>query len=259
MRASYRDWLEHQGYAPNTVQAQLHRAGRVEDCYGDLDKHYDKNRLEGVISELRYSAEDARRSKPNPTKIPFEGDVRSNLASYRNAVERYCKFRREAGDDDNPSVYEGSSADGRVLGEEGRGQLIGLERDMQKALRQAVEQLEPGLVIIDDGAKRSVPSGFVDITARDSSGAIVVIELKTGTAGQKAVAQVLSYAGDILEEEPDSTVRAILVAGDFDKKARAAARMVPNLSLREYRVRFEFLEVGRSDSVPAPKVRPDDC
>ena len=121
MRASYRDWLEHQGYAPNTVQAQLHRAGRVEDCYGDLDKHYDKDRLEGVKSELRYSAEDARRSKPNPTKIPFEGDARSNLASYRSAVARYCEFRREAGDDGVTSVSESLSADGRVLGEEARG------------------------------------------------------------------------------------------------------------------------------------------
>ena len=236
MRTSYREWLERQGYAGSTVQAQLHRVGRVEDCYGDLDKHYDKDRLESVISELRYSTEDARRSKPNPTKIPFEGDIRNNLASYRNAVERYCKFRREERQED-------LSGDVLVSGEEERGQLIGLERDMQSALRQTIEQLEPGLAIIDDGAERSVPSGFIDITARDSSGAIVVIELKTGTAPQKAIAQVLSYMGDIAEEEPDSAVRAILVAGEFDKKARAAARMVPNLSLRKYLVRFEFREV----------------
>lgn len=249
MRAAYRDWLEHQGYAGNTIQAQLHRAGRVEDCYGDLDEQYEKDHLESVISELRYSTEDARRLKPNPSKIPFEGDIRNNLASYRNAVERYCKFRREEGDEGDPSVYEGLSADNRSSGEEERGQLIGLERDMQMALRQAIEQLEPGLVIIDDGAERSVPSGFIDITAQDASGAIVVIELKTGTARRNDVAQILSYMGDIVEEEPDSSVRAILVAGDFDKKARAAARMVPNLSLRKYLVHFEFSEIGRMDGI----------
>lgn len=236
MQTSYRNWLERRGYAGSTVQAQLHRVGRVEDFYGNLDEHYDQDRLESVISELRYSTEDARRSKPNPTKIPFEGDIRNNLASYRNAVERYCKFRREEREED-------LSGNVLVSGEEERGHLIGLERDMQSALRQTIEQLEPGLAIIDDGAERSVPSGFIDITARDSSGAIVVIELKTGTARQKAVAQVLSYMGDISEEEPDSAVRAILVAGDFDKKARAAARMVPNLLLRKYLVRFEFREV----------------
>ena len=114
---------------------------------------------------------------------------------------------------------------------------------MQAALRSAIEQLEPGLVVIDDGAERSVASGFIDITAKDGQGAIVVIELKTGTARRDAVAQVLSYMGDIVEEEPDDQVRGILVAGDFDKKARAAARMVPALSLRSYRVNFEFKPV----------------
>ncbi len=119
-------------------------------------------------------------------------------------------------------------------------QLIGLERDLQAALRRAIEQLEPGLEIIDDGAERSVSSGFIDITARDARGSIVVIELKTGTARQNAVAQVLSYMGDVADEEPDAEVRGILVASDFDKKARAAARVVPTLSLRAYKVNFEF-------------------
>ena len=49
--------------------------------------------------------------------------------------------------------------------------------------------------------------------------------------------------GDIADEEPDRAVRGILVAGDFDKKARSAARVVPNLSLRSYRVSFQFKDV----------------
>ena len=129
------------------------------------------------------------------------------------------------------------------------GQLVGLERDLQAALRRAIEQLEPGLEIIDDGAERSVASGFIDITAWDARGAIVVVELKTGIARQGAVAQVLSYMGDIAEEEPDQAVRGLLVAGDFDKKARSAARVLPShvLSLRSYRVRFEFKDVDEVD------------
>ena len=196
------------------------------------------------MGELKYSTADERSNKPNPSKIPFKGDTRSNLASYRQAVERYCKFRRETQDEDTSTtiqVNDGTeSADDR--------QLVGLERDLQAALRRAIDQLEPGLEIIDDGAERSVASGFVDITARDARGAIVVMELKTGTARQAAVAQVLSYMGDIAEEEPDQTVRGLLVAGHFDKKARSAARMLPNhvLSLRTYRVRFEFRDVDEA-------------
>ena len=236
MKSTYRGWLEQQQYSAGTVQAQVHRAGRLEKHYGDLDERYDTDGLQSVIDELKYTAEDERRNQPNPSKIPFNGDIRTNLASYRNAAERYCRFRREeiehnTHDPVNEAIDETNY---------GRGHLVGLERDLQAALRRSIEQLEPGLEIIDDGAERSVGSGFVDITARDVEGAIVVIELKTGTARQAAVAQILSYMGDVADEEPDDSVRGILVAGDFDRKTRAAARMVPTLALRSYRINFEF-------------------
>ena len=70
-------------------------------------------------------------------------------------------------------------------------------------------------------------------------GTVVVIELKTGTARREAIGQILSYMGDVAEEE-SGRVRGILVAGEFDERARAAARVVPSLSLRRYRVTFEF-------------------
>ena len=243
MKPAYRNWLEQQGYAAGTVQAQMHRAGRVEECYGDLDEHYERDQLRSVIDELRYSTGDERRNKPNPSRIPFNGNTRTNLASYRNAAERYCKFRRETRDGGSGSEVDSRRAEPVVEAADERGQLVGLERDLQAALRRAIEQLEPGLEIIDDGAERSVASGFIDITAMDAEGAIVVIELKTGTARQGAVAQILSYMGDIAEEEPDDKVRGILVAGEFDTKARAAARMVPALLLRSYRVNFDFKAV----------------
>ena len=244
MKSFYKNWLEQQGYATGTVQAQMHRAGRVEECYGDLDEHYDSDQLRQVIDELKYSTDDERRNKPNPSKISFNGNTRNNLSSYRNAVERYCKFRRETQDEDDGSrIRTPQQGEGMNESAADRGQLVALERDLQAALRRAIEQLEPGLEIIDDGAERSVASGFIDITARDARGALVVVELKTGTARQGAVAQVLSYMGDIADEEPDLVVRGILVAGDFDKKARSAARVVPNLSLRSYRISFEFKDV----------------
>lgn len=114
---------------------------------------------------------------------------------------------------------------------------------MQAALRQAIERLEAGLEIIDDGIECSVDSGRIDITARDPSGAIVVIELKAGTAGRDAVGQILSYMGDVSVEEGATRVRGVLVASDFDKRARSAARMAPDLALRRYGIEFQFESV----------------
>jgi hypothetical protein len=238
MKAGYRRWLAEQKYDAGTINAQMYRASRVEEHYGNLDEHYSNDRLTSLIDSLRYSTDDKRHNRPNPSMIPFEGDIRNNLASYRNAVERYRKFRDAAGDSaDVPEAEEGPAASSVA---EEVGQRIGLERDMQAALRIEIDQLEQGLTIIDDGAERSVDSGFIDITARDASGTTVVIELKAGPAGQRAVAQILSYMGDVAAEEESGKVRGILVASNFDAKAKAAARMVPNLILRKYSVRFLF-------------------
>lgn len=237
MNPEYRRWLVAQKYAANTVSAQVHRAARVEEFHGDLDVHFANDRMESLIGTLRYSTEDARRNRPNPTRIPIEGDIRNNLASYRSAIERYRRFR-ESGNDMPGATGVRSSATVEVTEE--AGQRISLERDMQAALRIAIDQLDPGLTIIDDGAERSVESGFIDITARDESGAIVVIELKAGIAGQRAIGQILSYMGDVALEEAGLPVRGILVASEFDAKAKSAARVVPNLLLRRYSVRFSF-------------------
>lgn len=234
----YRQWLETQKYQPGTIAAQMHRAGRVEEHHGDLDEHYARDRMGSLIAALAYSANDRRHNRPNPSKIPFDGDTYGNLASYRDAVKRYRKFRDEVAE--NGLHTPTSEGGGTVTAEEAGGQRIGLERDMQAALRIEIEQLERGLTIIDDGAERSVDSGFIDITARDALGTTAVIELKAGLAGQRAVAQILSYMGDVAADEEGGRVRGILVASSFDSRAKAAARMVPNLVLRKYSVRFTF-------------------
>jgi endonuclease len=243
----YRHWLQEQKYQERTVDVQIYRAKRVEEFYGDLDEHFARDRLSDVINALRYTADDKRHGRPNPSRIPFTGDTQRNLQDYRNAVERYLKFRESSASSRNNTTPDDRivlAATSEASAEaDDLGQRIGLERDMQAALRLEIDQLESGLTIIDDGAERSVDSGFIDITAQDLSGAIVVIELKTGVAGQKAVAQILSYMGDLKLEEPTKVVRGILVAAEFDKRARAAARMVPGLSLRRYGVRFSFSAV----------------
>lgn len=93
MRSGYREWLKQQGYGTGTIIAQMHRAGRVEDCHGDIDDHYTKDRMASLIAKLRYSTEDKLLAHPNPSAIPFEGDICNNLASYRFAARQYLKFR----------------------------------------------------------------------------------------------------------------------------------------------------------------------
>lgn len=239
MKAEYEQWIKENTNAKSTAGNRLSDLRRVEKSYGDIDEHYNRDELRSVIASLRYSMEDKRNNKPNTSKIePINGSVYDCLASYRLAVEWYCKFRQETLETDIPNDLDSNNEtliEHRLL--------LGLERDMQNALRSSIQQLETGLEIIDGGAERIVPSGRIDITAKDKNGAIVAIELKTGSVRRSDIGQILSYMGDLGEEDPETNVRGILVASDFDNKIQAAARMVPNLSLHSYRVNFEFKKI----------------
>jgi len=120
---------------------------------------------------------------------------------------------------------------------------FGLERDLQAALRANIDQLESGLMVIDDGKERVTEAGRIDITAKDSRENIVIIELKAGTATPQVIAQVLAYMGAVAETD-DKPVRGILVAGDFHKRVVLATRAVPNLQLRRYSFKFSFEAVN---------------
>ncbi|TNE61101.1 MAG: DUF91 domain-containing protein [Alphaproteobacteria bacterium] len=242
MRADYKQWLQDRKYQENTVGAQIHRVRKVEEAYGDLDEQYKSDRLKGIIEELRYSTFDERQGKPNPSKILFSGNIRNNLASYRNATERYLAFLDESDDTGSPVRIEIEEQSGLSETVDQTAGLFGLERDMQIALRSAISDLEPGLTIADEGVERHVASGFIDITARDSEGNIVVVELKAGKARKDAIVQILSYMGDLALEEPDCQIRGILVASDFDPKVQSSARVVPSLLLKKYSFQFKFLD-----------------
>lgn len=102
MRDDYRSWLEQQNMGAKSIDTRISMASRVEKHYGSLDENHAKDRLDSVLASLRYSTDDERRSLPNPSRIPFEGNIRNNLASYRNSIELYCKFlinRSEGGAD----------------------------------------------------------------------------------------------------------------------------------------------------------------
>lgn len=242
MRADFQFWLEQHTSDASSVISQVNRATRVEKNYGDLDKHYARDRLQSIIDNLKYSPEDERKRRPNPSKINFEGNIRNTLSLFRYAVEQYRRFRdseNDAGPRPNSDIVEPVSPPPTGGDDEGRQRSV-LEKDMQAALRADISQLEAGLEIIDDGVERTVESGSIPITARDASGAIVVIELRSSPAGRRAVAQMLSIMGDIAAEEPHANVRGIMVAPTFEKHARAAARMAPSLSLVTFTFKLKF-------------------
>lgn len=241
MRAeAFRAWLE-QRFAPNTVSTALSTCKRVENAYGDLDEIFDTDRFDGLLAELAYSKSDELRKLPNPSKMQIEKGLYDTLSSSRTHVRTYGRFREDSllG---NVSPESALEVAGELLRERREGKQFEVERHLQEELRREISQLEPGLEIADGGSERSVESGFIDILARDTQGALVVIELKSGLAKRETIGQVVGYMGDLISEEPTASVRGMIVAAEFDKSCRSSVRVIPNLTLKRYRFSFEFGE-----------------
>ncbi len=236
--AAFKSWLA-ANYTANSAATHRSQARKVEEAYGDLDVIFDDGAIEQVASELNYSSQDAKAGRPNPSKIQQAGtNLHANLGAYKSSLRCYAKFRENESEIITEVAIEIA---GQAIKEKNDGKQFELERNLQAALRGEIAQLEAGLVIIDGGQERSVPSGFIDILAKDGAGALVVIELKAGQGKRDALGQILGYMGDLRSEEPGSIVRGILVAASFDQSCRSARAVTPLVELREYRFSFNFV------------------
>lgn len=167
-----------------------------------------------------------------------EGTARAKKA-WETIRRNQAKKQAEAG----AAIAKASKAASEILNtEEAQKAKVSLERDLQAALRENIEQIESGLIIIDGGKEKVSPSGRTDILAIDVNKKAVVIELKAGQADREVVAQILSYMGD-LQEETGEPVRGIVIAHDFTARAIAASKPVPSIELREYKFNFSFKKV----------------
>lgn len=239
--AEFDTYLRSCDLADKTRQLRGYALKRIEKAHDvDLDTEFDRDGMESLLRRLSYSAADARAGLANPSKLDIDGDkLKSHLAWYRSHAMSYLRFRGGVAPVVAADVIEDATTITEELLEEAVGWTFRLEKDLQTALRLALADLEPGLKIIDGGVERRVEAGFIDITARDASGVLTVIELKADIARPEAVAQILAYMG-CLAEETGEAVRGILVAADHHARVVHAAKAIGNLSLKRYRFRFGF-------------------
>ncbi|MEN6626941.1 MAG: endonuclease NucS domain-containing protein [Candidatus Sumerlaeia bacterium] len=120
---------------------------------------------------------------------------------------------------------------------------LSLERDLHSYDASRVQEIEEGLVLVENGIEYQVEAGRIDLLARDAQGNRVVIEFKAGKAKDAALGQILGYMGCFAMGGPDP-VRGILVASDFEPRVVYAARALPNVKLVKYRVCFELLPIS---------------
>ena len=85
-----------QPYSRKSIANQCSQVERIRDCYGDLDEHFAADRLETILGYLRYSADDQRARRPNPTRLKINGNLYNTLVTYRASIHLYRRFGEAA-------------------------------------------------------------------------------------------------------------------------------------------------------------------
>ncbi|HBB96343.1 MAG TPA: DUF91 domain-containing protein [Blastocatellia bacterium] len=119
---------------------------------------------------------------------------------------------------------------------------VSLERDLHNYLATRVNEIEPGLTLVENGVECQTDAGRIDLLVRDANNHLVVVELKAGKAKDAALGQLLGYIGCLSAKEPN--VRGILVASGFDSRVVFAARALANVKLVRYQLSFKLEEVS---------------
>ena len=117
---------------------------------------------------------------------------------------------------------------------------LSLERDLQSYLSLRLDEIEPGLELVEGGIEFKTLAGDIDILAKDSKGHYVVIELKAGKAKDSAIGQILGYIGALSVKDTDENIRGILVASDFEPRLYYASKSLKKLRLIKYNLKFSF-------------------
>ncbi len=126
---------------------------------------------------------------------------------------------------------------------------LSLERDIERSLLQDLTQLGNGLRLYDANGKSGEQFdtgavGRLDILAVDDKSDLVVIELKAGRADDRVCGQILRYIGWVRASLANGQrVRGVIVANDFTDSLKFAAKAMPDVVLKKYRVRFEFADI----------------
>ena len=83
------------GHDETTVRSRLANCERLEEYEGDLDAHFDYDRMDDLIDRLTYSTEQERRNRPTRHKVPIRGNLRTGSATLKQAARLYREFRGE--------------------------------------------------------------------------------------------------------------------------------------------------------------------
>jgi RecB family endonuclease NucS len=123
---------------------------------------------------------------------------------------------------------------------------------LRKLLGRQPELLEPGLSVFTDEKGRPVGAGYstrvgeIDVLARDTSGALVVVRVADWEGGEELVAETLERIGWVrkhLGKNKQKTRGIVLVEQAPENLSYTAAGVAGTITFKTYRIAVTFEDV----------------
>ena len=96
----FRHWLETEylqrngkPLASGTQVSRSANCSTVEQCEGDLDEHFQRDGMAGLLKKLTYTSDDQIAGRKPRHHISINGDIANGTTTYRCAIQLYRKFR----------------------------------------------------------------------------------------------------------------------------------------------------------------------
>lgn len=166
-----------------------------------------------ILTALNESGDQLTVSAVRKTKNSLPGNVREQIVVNFRGVEAVESYGMQ--DDKKLKVF-------------------GSEDELSGLLMQDLNLIEPGLVPIQQ--ESPLPKGHIDILARDTNGALVIIEVKRRQAELAAVSQLKRYVEEVSKRK-NTVVRGILCAPSMSENAK---KMLDGYGLEFYKLNYEI-------------------
>ncbi|PLX70356.1 MAG: hypothetical protein C0602_05975 [Denitrovibrio sp.] len=233
MEALFRQWMEREGRVAGTVNNYARAITGISD-------HYNQNTNSAInvysidnINELEVIKSEYNQGG----RFEEFGALQNGL--YRAAINKYANFLV-----DRSNVNEGECIRDDI---DNLTTNFAYEKDLQKTLCSQISDLFPGYKIYGDnqeGIEYPVENRRIDVLLEHSeTGALMVLELKSGTADYKVFGQISMYMGLIKKHFPSKKVSGIIIAGTIDPSLSYAASTNDNIDLKIYNMSISLEDI----------------
>ncbi len=90
----FENWLRtEKGFKETTIKSRISNCKRVEQYEGNLDNHFNRDKLKNLIELLEYSTQDQKHKNQPKHKVPINGDTRNGTATLKQAMKLYREFK----------------------------------------------------------------------------------------------------------------------------------------------------------------------